>query len=143
MPQPHSAARLEEIETLADDLEKALYATIESYAETHPGTTFCVVYEAARSMALAYERRIIGYDARPTGEDLVLNAHLDMVEALEGDELETFDRQTKALFDVLHTAVVQFGKDHRRSCLCVVHQGTRGLVYDVSVSLAEPQSDEG
>jgi hypothetical protein len=112
------------------------------YTVDHLGTTFIVVYEAVRSLAVAYERRIIGYAVRPTGEDQVLNAHLDMVDALEGDEQETFQRESKALFDVLHTAVVQFLEDQPQSCLCVVHQGTRGLVHDVSLNLVETESDE-
>jgi hypothetical protein len=84
---------------------------------------------------VAYERRIIGYAVRPTGEDLVLNAHLDMVDALEEDERETFERETKALFDALHTAIVHFLEDQPQACLCVVHQGTRGLVHVASLHL--------
>jgi hypothetical protein len=139
---PHEADRLEEIETLADELEEALYDTINSYAETHPGTTFSVVYQAVISLAQAYERRIIGYAVRPTCEDLVLNAHLEMVEALYGDERETFALESKALFDVLHTAIVHFLEDQPQACLCVVHQGTRGLVHTVSLNRVDTQSDE-
>jgi hypothetical protein len=109
----HAPDRLDEIETLADDLEDALYTAINAFATDHPGLAFNVVYEAVRSLAIAYEKRIIGYDLRPTGEDPVLNAHLDIILALEKGDRKKFQRQTKALFDALHNATVQFGKDHR------------------------------
>jgi hypothetical protein len=135
-------ARLDEIETLADDLEDALYTAINAFATDHPGLAFNVVYEAVRSLAIAYEKRIIGYDLHPTGEDPVLNAHLDVIEALDSGDRQTFQQQTKALFDSLHKATLQFGKEHPTSCLCVVHQGTRGLVHTVSLNLVEPDSTE-
>jgi hypothetical protein len=132
---PHAAERLETIETLADALEDVLFDAIKDYADDHLLVSNGQVYHAALSLAEGCEERIIGYIARPTGEDPLLSSHLAMLKALDEDQMGRFGLGAKALLDTLHAAAVQFLDDHEDACFCVLHQGTRGLVHRVGLHL--------
>jgi hypothetical protein len=82
---------------------------------------------------MSYEQRILGYIMRPTGEDQILNDHLEIIGDLDGRKLKAYEHDVKTLFDLLHVTLVAFGKEHAHSCLCVVHQGTRGLAHRVAL----------